>query len=189
MGPLFDLWVIGFGNFSWTRQGVQAIKERGQMAWWYGGGSGPDAPTMEAERLAVLCWRRGGDGFMPMWLCMAVDASLDRADPLSLLYPGRRFGWDRALASIRLKRIRAATELADLLEALGDRGRALVDHVVGAADGDWWTPTPAWALGPPEAMNNDMYGWQPAANPLGRRDPLTPAVIRERALEALLKGE
>lgn len=185
IGPLFDLWVIGFSNFSWSRAGVEAILARGQQAWWYGGGSGPEASTMEADRLAILCWRRGADGFMPMWLCMAVDAALDRADPLSLLYPGRRFGFDRALGSIRLRRIRAATEVTDLLEMLGSAGRDLVDELTQATDGDWWTPTPAWALGPPETMNNDMYAQEHLSNPLAERDIHTPALIRERALDAL----
>lgn len=187
IGPLYDLWVIGFSNFSWTRQGVEAILGRGQKAWWYGGGSGPDGQTMEADRLAVLCWRRGGDGFMPAWLSMAGDAALDRADPLSMLYPGRRFGFDRALGSIRLRRVRSATETADLLEMLGAEGRALVDRLARARDEDWWTPTPAWARYPPETMNNEMYGRESIANPLAQRDPHTPAVIRERAIDALLE--
>lgn len=188
MGPLFDLWVIGLSNFTWTRWGVEAVQARSQQAWWYGGGSGPEAPTMDSDRVTILCWRRGGDGFMPHWLCMAGDAALDRAEPLSLLYPGRRFGLDRALGSIRLRRYRIATETTDLLEMLGERGRAMVDQLTGASDDDWWTPTPAWALWPPETMNNDMYGGQPLANPLAECDPHTPAVIRERAMDAVSRG-
>jgi len=188
IGPLFDLWVIGLGNFTWSRAGVEVILARNQLAWWYGGGSGPDAPTMDSDRVALLCWRRGGDGFMPHWLCMAGDEALDRAEPLSLLYPGRRFGYERALGSIRLRRYRIATETTDMLEMLGERGRRLVDELTGATDDDWWTPTPAWALWPPETMDNDMYGLQPLADPLSRCDPQTPAVIRERAVEALLAG-
>ena len=141
---------------------------------------------MEADRLAILCWRRGADGFMPMWRCMAVDAALDRADPLSLLYPGRRFGFDRALGSIRLRRIRAATETTDLLEMLGSAGRGLVDELAQATEDDWWTPTPAWALWPPEIMNNDMYAQERLSDPLADRDIHTPALIRARALDALL---
>jgi hypothetical protein len=71
---------------------------------------------------------------------------------------------------------------------LGERGRAMVDQLTGASDDDWWTPTPAWALWPPETMNNDMYGGQPLANPLAECDPHTPAVIRERAMDAVSRG-
>ena len=186
IGPVFDLWVIGLGNFTWTRFGVEAIKARGQLAWWYGGCGGPEQPTMDADRQAVLCWRRGGDGFLPTWLTMAGDSALDRADPLSMLYPGRRFGYPRALGSIRLRSVRSATETTDCLEMLGEGGRKLVDELAEARDDDWWTPTPSWALWPPEVMTNEMYGQQPLANPLAKRDPHTPAVIRERALAALL---
>jgi hypothetical protein len=189
IGPLFDLWVASQGNFSWTRYGLDAIHARSQLAWWYGGCGGPERPTMDPDRQVILCWRRGADGFLPNWLCMADDRALDRADPLSFLYPGRRFGWPRALGSIRLRRLRLGTETADLLEMLGRRGRDLVDLVAEAREEDWWTPTPAWTLWPPEVMNNDMYGWQPVANPLRHRDPHTPALVRERALDLLLGRE
>ena len=186
IGPLYDLWVANFNNFSWTRAGVEAILARGQKAWWYGGGSGPGAHIMDHDRLAVLCWRRGGDGFMPQWLAMAGDASLDRADSLSMLYPGRRFGLERALGSIRLRRVRSGTETTDLLEMLGADGRAIVDDLAHVTDEDWWTPTPAWALCPPETMTNEMYEQQRVGNPMADCDPHTPAAIRERAIDALL---
>ncbi|MCJ7821932.1 MAG: hypothetical protein MUQ26_02425, partial [Armatimonadetes bacterium] len=87
---------------------------------------------------------------------------------------------------IRLRRIRAATEVTDLLEMLGSAGRNLVDELTQATEDDWWTPTPAWALGPPETMNNDMYAQERLSNPLAERDTHTPALIRERALDALV---
>lgn len=189
MGPLFDLWVANQGNFAWTRHGVRAIHDRQQLAWWYGGMGGPEQPTMDADRQTILCWRRGADGFLGSWLQMAVDAMLDEASELSMLYPGRRFGWDRALGSIRLRQVRRAIETADLLEMLGERGRALVDRVAEAKEDDWWTPTPAWSFWPTESMNNEMYGWQQSANPLEGKDPHLPALIREQALDLLLGGK
>jgi len=61
-----------------------------------------------------------------------------------------------------------------------------VDATVQAKDEDWWTPTPAWTLFPPEAMKGEMYGWQPMANPFEGGDPHTPAVIRQRAIDKLI---
>lgn len=189
IGPLFDLWVVGQGNFTWTSYGVRAIHERHQLAWWYGGVGGPERPTMDVDRQAILCWRRGADGFIPAWLSLAVDEMLDRASELSMLYPGRRFGWDRALGSIRLRQVRRATEIADCLEMLGDRGRRLVDRLAEAEEDSWWTPTPAWTMWPTERMDNDMYSWQGLANPLGGRDPHLPAVIREQAIKMVAEGK
>lgn len=188
MGPIFDLWVVGAGNFAWTSFGVRAIHGRHQLAWWYGGVGGPERRTMDVDRQAILCWRRGADGFLASWLNMALDRMLDEANELSMLYPGRRFGWDRALGSIRLRRVRNATETADYLEMLGDQGRTLVDELAGVrGDDDWFTPTPSWAFWPTERMDNDMYGWQRGANPLEGKDPHLPAVIHDRALDALLE--
>jgi len=188
LGPVFDMWVVNSGNFAWTRFGLEAIRARGQIAWWYGGIGGPERPTMDPDRQVILCWRRGADGFLASWLNMAVDAMLDQASELSMLYPGRRFGWDRALGSLRLCRVRRGTETADLLEMLGPRGRALVDELAGASDDDWWTPTPDWVFYPTETMSNEMYRRQRAANPLAARDPHLPALIHERALDLLLRS-
>jgi hypothetical protein len=188
MGTVFDLWVIHFGNFTWSRAGVEALNSRSQLAWWYDTAEesgNPKQPTMDIDRRAILCWRRGGDGFLPNWLNMGRDADLDAASPWSMLYPAQRFGLARALGSIRLCRVRLATETTDFLELIGARGRRLVDELAEAKDEDWWTPTPAWTFWPPEAMKGEMYDWQPLANPLQKRDPHTPAVIRERALDEL----
>jgi hypothetical protein len=65
MGPIFDLWVVGAGNFAWTSFGVKAIHGRHQLAWWYGGVGGPERRTMDVDRQAILCWRRSADGFSP----------------------------------------------------------------------------------------------------------------------------
>ncbi len=71
---------------------------------------------------------------------------------------------------------------------LGERGRRLVDELAGVSGDDgWFAPTPAWSFWPTERMDNDMYGWQQATNPLDARDPHLPAVIRERALDLVLR--
>ena len=190
VGPLFDLWIIYLGNFAWSRAGVEALRGRGQLAWTYDTAdesASPARPILDLDRQAIASWRRGADGFLPNWLSTGEDADLDRANPLAMLYPGRRFGLPSALGSIRLRRLRLATEVADLLEMLGDRGRALVDEIAGAKDEDWWTPTPAWATWPPELMKGEMYGWQPIADPFAGGDPYAPALIRARAVELLLR--
>jgi hypothetical protein len=191
VGPLFDLWVINIGNYVWSREGVEAIKARGQLAWTYGTaneGGHPAQPMLDLDRAVIATWRRGADGVLPNWLSTGTDADLDRANPLAMLYPGRRFGAERALGSIRLRSIRRATQTADLLEMLGDRGTELIDALVGVKEEDWWTPTPAWALFPPGLMKGEMYGWQPVANPFEGKDLHLPALIAERALDLALGG-
>ncbi|MBN1461843.1 MAG: hypothetical protein JXA57_20120, partial [Armatimonadetes bacterium] len=192
VGPLFDLWVINIGNYVWSREGVEALKARGQLAWTYGTadeGGHPGQPALDLDRAIIATWRRGADGVLPNWLSTGTDADLDRANPLAMLYPGRRFGAKRALGSIRLRAIRRATQTADVLDMLGDRGRKLIDEMVGAKEEDWWTPTPAWALFPPQLMKGEMYGRQPLANPFSRKDAHLPALMAERATELALGGE
>lgn len=188
MGSLFDLWIIHMGNVSWSREGVKALNAHGHLAWPYDTAmeaAHPAQPTMDLDRRILLAWRRGADGLIPNWLAQGNDNDLDRASPFAMLYPAHRFGAARALASIRLRRVRLATETTDLLDMIGKDALALVDAVVEAKEDDWWTPTPAWTLYPPEAMKGEMYGRQPMANPFEGRDPHTPAVIRQRAIDKL----
>ncbi len=192
IGPLFDLWIINIGNFVWSRAGVEALNARGQLAFSYDTAelsAHPKQPALDLDRQTIAGWRRRADGVLPNWLSTGTDEDLDRANPHAMLYPGRRFGLSGALGSMRLRRIRLATETVDLLEMLGDRGRRLVDDAVGARDEDWWTPTPEWALWPPETMRGEMYGWQPLPNPFQGACPQLPAVIRERAIDLILGGE
>jgi hypothetical protein len=192
IGSLFDLWVINIGNYVWSRSAVEGLNARNQLAFTYGTadeGAHPKQPSLALDGLAITSWRRHADGVLPNWLSTGVDEDLDRASQYAMLYPGRRFGVTGALCSMRLRRVRLATETVDILDILGDRGRSLVDEVVGVSDDDWWTPTPEWALWPPEVMRGEMYGWQPIANPFGGADPHAAEVIRERAIDLLLGGE
>ena len=190
IGPLFDLWVVNMGNFTWSRSAVEALTARGQLAWTYStadDSANPGRPMMDLDRQVITSWRRGADGLLPNWLATGTDAELDRASALAMLYPGHRFGFPQALTSLRLSRLRRATETADLLEMLAHRGRALVDELADVNDDDWWGATPAWTLQPTETMRGEMYGWQPTPDPLSERDPYLPALLRDRAIELLLE--
>ncbi len=62
-----------------------------------------------------LCW--GATGTIP-WQTIASDGDLQKADATALMYPGRKFGIDAPLASIRMKAWRQGLQDAELLQML-----------------------------------------------------------------------
>ena len=59
-----------------------------------------------------LCW--GAGGTVP-WQTIASDGDLQKADATALMYPGRKFGLNEPLASIRMKAWRQGLQDAELL--------------------------------------------------------------------------
>lgn len=190
LGARFDLWVVHMGNFIWAREAVRGLQQRGCRVWPYGTtatAAYPQQTGLGLDARVLTAWRRKADGVILNWLGQGDDPDLDRATAFSMLYPARRFGAACALGSIRLRRVRLATETTDLLDLLESDGSSLVDAALGAEEEDWWSPTPQWMRQPPETMNNDMYGWQKSADPFAEGDSYAPALIREEVI-ARLRG-
>ena len=84
-----------------------------------------------------FCW--GAIGTLG-WQTIASDGDLDRADATALMYPGRKFGLDTPVPSIRMKAWRAGLQLTELLRILRTRRkwndiqlRAFVGQAIGLA--------------------------------------------------------
>ncbi len=65
--------------------------------------------------LKSFCW--GAVGTVP-WQTIGSDGDLQKADATALMYPGRKFGIDAPLASIRMKAWRQGLQDAELLRML-----------------------------------------------------------------------
>ena len=61
------------------------------------------------------CW--GATGTLP-WQTIGSDGDLAKADPTALMYPGRRFGLDEPVPSLRMKAWRDGLQTAELLRML-----------------------------------------------------------------------
>jgi len=84
-----------------------------------------------------FCW--GATGTLP-WQTIASDGDLQKADATALMYPGRKFGVSKPLASLRMKAWRQGLQDAELLRMLkAKRGwgdlqlRAFVGQACGLA--------------------------------------------------------
>jgi len=115
-----------------------------------------------------LCW--GATGTIP-WQTIASGGDLQKADATALMYPGRKFGIDAPLASIRMKAWRQGLQDAELLQML-KKSRKFNDLQLRAF----------------VAMACDLKGWQGGMDP-GAGDPIvTFAGISDDKLSTLRRA-
>ncbi|MCX6358445.1 MAG: DUF4091 domain-containing protein [Armatimonadetes bacterium] len=97
---------------------IETLRTRaGTRFWTYGEANSPETPDIAAEGWCVRAWLAGADGVAP-WQTVGGEEALTTPDPTALLVPGRAFGIDGPVASIRLKALRRGQQDAEYLAAL-----------------------------------------------------------------------
>ncbi|MDR1061753.1 MAG: DUF4091 domain-containing protein [Clostridiales bacterium] len=159
------MWVAGFGMFNWFPESVPVMRAKGNILWIYGG----VLKSLEESLGSVFLWplqamMTGATGFT-VW-----NATGFGEDPLvcpadlggtSLFYPGSYFGLEGPLPSIRLKVLRNAVQLADLVQHFAAApARGKLDAIINAAYGrksneDWFTRKPPFVDTPPRYWHFD----------------------------------
>lgn len=115
-----DLMVISGELFRKNRRCLQMQRESGATIWNYGEGNPIRSSNLEAAEWVLRAYLAGADAIVP-WLTIGSDASFEQAEPTAILYPGKRFGINGPVASLRLKVWREAAQDVELLMALGKR--------------------------------------------------------------------
>ena len=112
LDDVLDLNVIG-GAFREYRPLVLDRKERlGQVVIEYGGANPIESSNVQPAAWCVDAWSLGADGVLP-WQTIGTRESWDKADELSLFYPGKDGG--PPVASLRLKSFRRGQQDAEYL--------------------------------------------------------------------------
>ncbi len=155
LAGVVDFWVCGGGMFSWYREALPALKQRGDIVWIYGGTPPVSEPLSHMATDPLRTWQMGVDGFV-RW--QTVDPGPDpwfqsNGGGETLVYPGDRFGVRGPLASIRLKAERNALQDLAVLKALGSREEA-ARRFNGTTPDEWWTARPAIADTDPDDWSN-----------------------------------
>ena len=114
------------------------------------------------------CW--GATGTLP-WQTIASDGDLFAADATALMYPGRKFGLEGPIPSLRMKAWRQGLQIAELLRMLRVR-RQWTDVQLRAFVG--------------RAMG--LTGWQDAADPKADSGVVTFAGVTAAKLEQLTRA-
>lgn len=163
LAGIVNMWICGDGIASWLPDTIRAMKQRGDIVWFY---SGPPAVTQASAKITefpLQAWLWGIDGFVH-WLTVSPGS-----DPwfhfdgggTALVYSGERFGIEDPIPGIRLKIQRNALQDLALLDSLKSR-RPIVElraeaarRFNGSRPQDWWNPRPPLADRPPTEWSNN----------------------------------
>ena len=98
-------------------------------------------PRQTNVSMRAWCWRvwlNEGDGLLP-WSAVRGSAAWERAEPLTVCYPGTKFGKNEPSGSLRLKAYRRGQQDIEYLVLLarhrGWDGDAVVNAIGKALDG------------------------------------------------------
>ncbi len=109
----------------------------GREYWNYASTNHPRQTNVSMRAWCWRVWLNGGDGQLP-WNAVRGSEAWDRAEPLTVFYPGSKFGKMEPYASLRLKAYRRGQQDIEYLILLAakhgwDRD-AVTDAVAGALD-------------------------------------------------------
>jgi hypothetical protein len=162
LAGIVKMWVCGGGILSWYPEVARAMKQRGDIVWYYSGPPSVSQPAAKITEFPLQAWLWGIDGFVH-WLAVSPGA-----DPwfhsdgggTALVYSGERFGLEEPIPSIRLKLQRNAVEDLTLLDSWktrrppADLRAEAARRFNGSALQDWWNPRPGMANRPPSEWTN-----------------------------------
>jgi hypothetical protein len=107
----------------------------GKHVWNYASTNHPRDSNVAMRAWCWKAWLHGGDGILP-WLAVSGQGVWDRAEQLTVFYPGNKFGRNEPFASLRLKAYRRGQqdiEYLMLLAARRDWDRDAVREAVSGA--------------------------------------------------------
>ena len=90
--------------------------KRNEEYWPSGSWNDVDRDNMNSFLWILDTYLKGGKGIIP-WYNFALDKNYEEPDSCAAVYPGKRFGMDTALASMRLKAGRKALQLIKYFHA------------------------------------------------------------------------
>ncbi len=114
------LMVISRQLFDKHRRCLALQRDNGATIWNYGSGNAVGSSNLEAATWPLRAYLAGADAIVP-WNTIGGDGDLETGDPTAILYPGKRFGIDGPVASLRLKAWRDGAQDVEALIALGEK--------------------------------------------------------------------
>jgi hypothetical protein len=107
----------------------------GRRYWNYASSNHPRETNVSMRAWCWRVWTAGGDGLLP-WNAVSGLQAWERAEPLTVFYPARKFGSAEPFASLRLKAYRRGQQDIEYLILLAQRkgwDREAVAHAIAGA--------------------------------------------------------
>jgi len=117
---LVDLDVVGNAYYQYRQRTSDWLRSEGAVAWTYGSANAVGQPNTQAVAWCLKAFLAGADGVVP-WNSIGGDGNYDKPSETALIVPGKRFGIDGPVASLRLKALRDGQQEVERLRLLGAR--------------------------------------------------------------------
>ena len=198
LAGVVNMWVASRDILSWLPQAPAALRDRGDVIWYYSGPPEVTQPASTITQFVLEGWMRGVGGFVH-W--QTVSAGSDPwfhfdGGGTALVYPGDRFGIAGPIPSVRLKIQRNAVEELTLLASFARRKPAeelkaeasrLYNHTTPA---EWWNARPAFAGQPTYEWSGTALGEaaKPALSHLEHIDADAWARVRQYVMRLAADG-
>ncbi|MBI2298455.1 MAG: hypothetical protein HYU66_05800 [Armatimonadetes bacterium] len=112
-----DVEVLGGAFYDYRERTLGWLRQERATGWTYGTANRVGESNENAVGWCLQAYLAGVDGVVP-WNSIGGDGHFERAEPTALLYPGKRFGINGSLASLRLKALRAGEQEVERLRLL-----------------------------------------------------------------------
>ena len=96
---------------------LKQFQEQGITLWNFGSAAPAAHSCAEIEAWAIFAWLYGADGLVP-WQTVGNDHNFEKSEDTALILPGKRFGIQGPIASVRLKALRRAEQDVEYLRLL-----------------------------------------------------------------------
>ena len=127
-----DLNCISRRFFEKNRYLMDDRRRFGRESWNYASTNHPRESNVAMRAWCWRVWLHGGDGLVP-WNTVRGAEAWNRAEPLTVFYPGSKFGKNEPYASLRLKAYRRGQQDLEYLALLAQKrgwDRDAVTHAV-----------------------------------------------------------
>jgi len=115
-----DLMVLSSTLFEKNRRCLAIQRETGCTLWNYGEGNRISDSNLTAVLWPLRAYLAGAEAIVP-WNTIGDDGDYNEPDPTAILYPGKRFGANGPIASLRLKAWRDGAQTVALLSLLAEQ--------------------------------------------------------------------
>lgn len=112
-----DLYVVGNAYYQYQARMSRWAAAEGATVWTYGAANEVGRPNLESVAWCLKAWLSGADGVVP-WNSIGTERSFDEPDQTGLMMPGRRFGLDGPLPSLRLLALQVGQQECERLAVL-----------------------------------------------------------------------
>ncbi len=114
---ILDVYVVGGSFRDYHRMVMDRTNATGMLTINYGGSNNIETSNIQPAAWCIDTWTLGGNGVLP-WQTVGETKSWDKADELSLFYPGKPVNSKTPVPSIRLKSFRRGEQDIEYLTIL-----------------------------------------------------------------------